>query len=408
MSLPDDVIVFNILTRLSAKSIIRFRCVSISWNSIITSPEFIKTHFDKAKSLSHNNRYLLYSPFIREKYDPKKFYFASCIELYITVFNSDRTLTEISKFELPFSHASMVSFCNGMYLCRNTNMTYEDNLLYLWNPCIRKFKKLLTPCSGYPFDKNHIVRVTQRSVLGLAYHSQNNDFKILRLVCYEGSNEYGQEHVTVTRVEAEVYTLSTDSWRSFVISVDSPNIGSIDDIDTSTPCKFVNGALHFMAYSWDRHQFIILSFDINDEKFRVRFREVIEPQKYLYSVRFLEVFKGSLALFFCDDEDASDDEDARTFHIWVMREDGAVESFNKKGVITDYVDRMVFLYNYFDTSLFSYDPESLEENNLGIPWCEWIHYTADFMENLVLIDQVKCHLYMKISLLKLLTPYMHY
>ena len=208
MSLPDDVVVF-ILTRLSAKSIIRFRCVSISWNSIITSPEFIKTHFDKAKSLSHNNRYLLYSPFILEKYDPKKFDFASCRELYITVFNSDLTLTEISKFELPFSHASMVSFCNGMYLCRNTIMTYDDNLLYLWNPCIRKFKKLLTPCSDYPFDKNHIVRVTVRSVLGLAYHSQNNDFKILRLVCYEGSNEYGQEHEK--RVEAEVCTLSTDS-----------------------------------------------------------------------------------------------------------------------------------------------------------------------------------------------------
>ena len=196
--------------------------------------------------------------------------------------------------------------------------------------------------------------------------------------------------------------MSTDSWRSFVISVDSPNIGSIDDIDTSTRCKFDNGALHFMAYAGDRHQFIVLSFDINDERFRERFREVMEPQKYLHSVRFLEVFKGLLALFF------GDDEDARTFHIWVMREDGAVESFNKKGVITDYVDRMVFLYNYFDTSLFSFDPESLEENNLGIPWCQWIHYTADFMENLVLIDQVKCHLYMKISLLKLLTPYMHY
>uniref|UniRef100_A0A2N9HZK4 F-box domain-containing protein n=1 Tax=Fagus sylvatica TaxID=28930 RepID=A0A2N9HZK4_FAGSY len=44
---------------------------------------------------------------------------------------------------------------------------YYNNVLYLWNPSIGKFKKLVTTSTG--------------GVHGFAYDSQNNDFKILRM-----------------------------------------------------------------------------------------------------------------------------------------------------------------------------------------------------------------------------------
>ena len=49
--LPHDV-VFDILSRLTVKSLMRFRWVSKSWNSIITDPIFITKHLNlnKAKS----------------------------------------------------------------------------------------------------------------------------------------------------------------------------------------------------------------------------------------------------------------------------------------------------------------------------------------------------------------------
>ena len=56
---PYDI-VYDILTWLPMKSIMRFRCVSKSCNSIITDPIFITTHLDKANSLSNNSGYLLY------------------------------------------------------------------------------------------------------------------------------------------------------------------------------------------------------------------------------------------------------------------------------------------------------------------------------------------------------------
>lgn len=57
-----------------------------------------------------------------------------------------------------------------------------------------------------------------RIALGLAYHSENNDFKILRI---------GEK---LEPAEAEVYTLSTDSWRRVVISMEGRN-GSIDGFE---------------------------------------------------------------------------------------------------------------------------------------------------------------------------------
>ena len=77
---------------------------------------------------------------------------------------------------------------------------------------------------------------------GFAYDSQNNDFKILRIMCY--SKWSGPK--TVQLAKAEVYTLSTDSWRRVVIPVGSLS-GYIHN-PQHKPCIFFNGALHSSIY----------------------------------------------------------------------------------------------------------------------------------------------------------------
>ena len=363
--LPYDV-VFDILTQLPVKSLIKFRCVSKSWNSMITKPDFIKTHFDIAKSLSHNNKnnnkgYLLYMP------ENDDFFFLLRKELCTVVCNSDRTFTEISRFQIPITHVRIVGFSNGMFCLHN----FYNNVLYLWNPSIRKFKMLPNPHLTHPSYRRRVV-------LGFAYHSQNNDYKILRILIFYNK-----------RAEAEVYTLSTDSWRKVQFEL---NIGSIDEIVESY-CFFFNGALHSIASSQD-YKFI-LSFDLNDE----RFREIMLPPNYLDGARqhsqSLAVFKGSLALIVLGEYLGGGRD---ICHIWVMREYGVVESWTKESVLVDGFEKFFcctdsgeLLIHTFQRGFVSYDPESLNWNKLLILRPPWLSYTADLMESLVLLDQVKCN-----------------
>jgi hypothetical protein len=192
---PYDI-VYDILTWLPMKSIMRFRCVSKSCNSIITDPIFITTHLDKANSLSNDNGYLLYMS--ERKYIPEKQDYSRFNEL-CTVVYQDQTLTEISRFEIPFTHISILGFCNGMFFLHK----YRKQILYLWNPSIRKYKMLSPHFTG---RYNGVVH-------GIAYHSQNNDFKILK-IAFQGS-------VTGIFALLMVYTMSMDSWRRVVVSLDS-------------------------------------------------------------------------------------------------------------------------------------------------------------------------------------------
>ncbi|KAK4581582.1 hypothetical protein RGQ29_024972 [Quercus rubra] len=373
----DDDVVFDVLTRVPVKSLIRFRCVSKSWYSTISSSIFITAHLHRAKSSSSNNNnnrgYLLYSPF------PNELNFSSYKELCTASYNSDRTLTHISRFRVPFSYDFLVSFCNGM-LCLNS-IRGRGNVIYLWNPSIRKFKKLLATPLTYPF---HDV------VVGLAYHSQNNDYKILRIVPYKESR--GSE---VPAIEAEIYTLSTDLWRRVVISVESfsgsgPSIGCIDDIHESF-CIFYNGALHSIACCGDYN--FILSFDVDDE----RFREILLPQNYLDGVcgqvECLTVFKGSLALIVFG---KTLPEGSDLCHLWVMKEYGVAESWTKKSLPIENVAQFfgctvngeLLIEKFNHCNILSFEPESLNEEILRIPELGCMIYTTDFVESLVLLDGV--------------------
>ncbi|XP_050260103.1 F-box/kelch-repeat protein At3g23880-like [Quercus robur] len=321
--LPEDVLE-DILGHLPVKSLTRFRCVSKSCDSIIIDPTFITKHLklnlNQSESLISTNThsgYLLYTTEDKNSSPSSK-------QLCTVVCNNDRTLTQVSRFEMPscFDECYIVGCCNGLFCIADDDLSH---IIYLWNPSIRIFKKLLAT----PFTDEDTT-----SIVGLAYNSQNNDFKILRIVSFYCRQE----------AKAEIYSLSTDSWRKVVISMESlrgyePNFGKIRRIDP--PCIFLNGALHTVAIT-SSHRFI-LSFNVNDESFR----EIMLPPNHLDldSVYVcwteLAVFKGSLAVFIYTD-----------YH-WVSS-------------VTYGLWRSMTA-----TGLVSIDPESRNQNILAIEDADW-------------------------------------
>nr|XP_023915986.1 F-box/kelch-repeat protein At3g23880-like [Quercus suber] len=366
-----DDLVYEILTWVPVKSLIRFRCVSKSWYSTITSHKFIKTHLDRAKSSSNNNNYLLYK---------SQRMSSSLNELCTVVHNSDRTLSEISRLQIPDYYIFIVGFCNGMFLSADDDSDY-GHVVYLWNPSIRKYKKLPPSHFIHTFGPSYYC-----FTFGLAYHYQNNDYKILKIF-YD--MEFLQQKVMPA--EAEVYTLSTDSWRRFKISVESSSgsrpIGSVDYLNESS-LLFFNGALHSIACS-EGYKFI-LSFDVNDE----RFREILLPQNYLdgVSLRFeaLAVFKGSLTLFVFGVSNLC--------HLWIMKEYGVVESWTKKTIqrkeAAEFFDCIVDgtckgeRYTFWPFWRLSFDPESLNKEIFRIPNAGCMINATNFVESLVLLDGI--------------------
>jgi len=247
-----------------------------------------------------------------------------------------------------------------------------SHIIYLWNPSIRMLDLLLATPST---DED------TRSVIGLAYNSQNNDFKILRLVSFF----WGQE----AEAEAEICSLSTDSWRNVVITMESlrgyePNFGTIGQFDP--PCIIFNGALHSVAIT-NRHRFI-LSFNVNDESFH----EIMLPPNDLDGVHVccteLAVLKGSLAVFIY-----TDDHWGVLCHIWVMEEYGVAESWIRKYMVPTILNSHFYgctdngeLLIKTATGLVSIDPESRNQSILAIEDADWVGCTANSMESLILLD----------------------
>ena len=115
--IPYDIIL-NILRSVPVKSVIRFRCVSKSLDSLITTPYFISAHLNHSNNKdSHDNGYVIHMPSVIDIYS------SSNNNRLVCTIASDCTFDKISKVVLPFDFlpgcSRIVGSCNGL-LCFTT------------------------------------------------------------------------------------------------------------------------------------------------------------------------------------------------------------------------------------------------------------------------------------------------
>jgi F-box interacting protein len=294
-----QVIEHDILLRLPAKSLIRFKLVTKEWCCLISSEDFVKTHLKWVNEIED----------IRCAQLAISTYKKNSLSLYtMDCDSSNRDLVKIDFEGYCHGRVKLVGSCNGLLL-----VYVPSNGLFLCNPSIREYKKI-------EFRTNH-----PNIIGGLGYDSTNKAYKAVITGNYiiTGSGSRGDNNWTCefSTTYVKIYNLKSDSW------------SEIDDFPyTFFHCEIpsmVNEAPHWVVLRGRDYRpitYVIIYLDLVNEKFK----EVPLPDCLLKdnSKRFeLGVLRGCLCISYKCDIDSY-------FEIWSMREYGVKESWTKLFVLT--------------------------------------------------------------------------
>ncbi|KAL3620058.1 hypothetical protein CASFOL_034970 [Castilleja foliolosa] len=285
---PDEIIM-EILTRLPVKALLKFKCVSKSWLSLISSPSFTKTHLINGLS---NKAYTHHRLFCISTNPTSHF-----TEFPLTFLLHDQADLAASDHAVPNPDIPMwiVGSCRGI-IC----VSLDEVNLVLWNPSIRKHRRVpylhLGPETGcYMKD-------------GFGYDELNDDYKVVAIL-------FGIFQECPFRVL--LYSLKANRWKR------------IEDFKHGVPldnsAKYANGKLHWLVKRGCQR--IIVSLDLASE----RYGEVGSPRdvdngcccctdtEIHNPCLTLGLFSGSLCLML--------DDHSSCMQLWVMKEYGVRDSW---------------------------------------------------------------------------------
>ncbi|KAI8566673.1 hypothetical protein RHMOL_Rhmol02G0060200 [Rhododendron molle] len=285
-NLPFEIII-EILLRLPVKSLLRFRCVSKSWCSVISQPKFAKTHLGLAsKDTSYAHHRLILTDWMYGVADVK-----SCSLYSILNEHSDTAVELDCPLTVPDFRLRFWGGCNGL-VCIST-----ESKVIIWNPSTRKSKRL--PDVG--------TRYSCMAMHGFGYDESTDDYKVVR---------YFPDK------EVNVYSLRTDSWRR------------IGDFPHSLPAyssgTFVNGALHWTTPTYPTlPKGILGSLDLAKEKYGevlqpLRFEQEVLPPMHRYLGYTHQILLAVLDGCLCIVRNRG-----CTTAVWAMKEYGVRESWTK-------------------------------------------------------------------------------
>ncbi|KAL9140674.1 hypothetical protein ABFS82_14G052700 [Erythranthe guttata] len=305
--LPDEIIE-EILHSLPSKSLLRFKCVSKSWCSFISSKQFIRRHLKKSNIDTDRANRRLVSSFRRSPdmvgfmssfrgpnttLDPR--YLRSLLndDIFATL-DSEHCCMVDSTYEF-----LIVGSCNGLVLITIEN----DHNLYIWNLCTREIKKI------------RYARLAFKKVYGLGYDECADDYKV---VCI----------FFITRKAAfqtEVYSLKADSWKK----IEHFDKGS-NYLPMCESGMLVNGRLHWLM-GHDDNYLVIMSLDLVEEKYEIVAGPENVPENIFFGPGLINL-GGYLCLI------TSSVKGQR--NVWVMIEYGQTESWTKIWTCSNFLDAM--------------------------------------------------------------------
>ncbi|XP_075108149.1 F-box/kelch-repeat protein At3g23880-like [Nicotiana tabacum] len=372
--IPEELMV-PIFSRLSPKSLLRFRCISRSWNSLISSSEFISLHtYCNILQKPPAGKIIRYFSLTQRK----EIYSIRLIDVLAGI------ETEF-KIGAPFNgivryYYRIVGLCNGV-LCLSDDLFVSENLLVLWNPMIGR--SITLPMSSLENLGNYML------VCGFGYAIKTRDYKVVRMAYARGDGGY------LVPPKVEVYALSSGIWKEFDGFI--PDNGVIEYFWTQA---VVCGKVHWTAYKITgeerRVENLIMVFDLNDEIFQeISLPEILvnEPPTNLTAAecrKSLVVYQYNTRIW------------SSSCSIWVMKQYGDTESWSMEynvalnhqqldhqrfGMILGFHNDTEILLTEISGMLTSYNPETQEKLHLDILGTRYSFYFGTYKESLALLDK---------------------
>ncbi|XP_074283750.1 F-box protein CPR1-like [Silene latifolia] len=290
--LPLEIILEEILPKLPAKSLLRFKCVSKQFQTLISSPSFIRRHLRHSLS-SATSRLLI-----------------TAVESGLHSFDLDSPENPLAPLPVPnLRDWSIIGSCNGLLLIRCG--PYNANFI-LMNPSTGFYTVI--PYDGGPAD---------RCSYGFGYDAINDDYKIVILQDWNGIN---------------VVNLKDKLWRNLDDELDDVPVGR----QAASVCH--NHLCHWLISCELQNKHRIVCFDLcienwtkdvplpdyKDNNFadnsgtlhfaHLLFEDCWEERK---DVTALHVLDGFLSVL------TQSNTDCNGYDVWVMKDYGIKESWVK-------------------------------------------------------------------------------
>ncbi|XP_074356032.1 F-box only protein 8-like [Apium graveolens] len=273
LSILLEELLVKILIRPPLKTVGQLSCVCRSWNQIISSDYFIKTHAHHHKSSSNVNKFVLIDypsnpTSIIEKHGIGSF---NVLESY--VYDAD----DIFGRDIDFNCLEIYGICDGvLYLFEGFCYWKRSNhRIFLWNPFLKKGKKL--PPLRFQLE------VEGKGFPCLCFRHCDDDYKVININSLQ--NVY---HVYI-------YSLSADCWK--FLKFDNPDHTYRFDIFQYPKVTLVNGVAYFVQKS-ESQDGRIVSFDLR--------REIIGyfnlPKDFDFKIDYImKEYSERIALVSCDE-----------------------------------------------------------------------------------------------------------
>lgn len=244
VELPEDLIFAEILTRLPVNSLTQFKSVSKTWNSIVSSPHFIKSHLNRTRSnpFVPSNCVFIKSPYFF--YILNYAAYDRCPDDY----RGEKGL--ISVKNLNFSDNGVNTFligsCNGLVcIGRSQISSFFEYRFKVYNPVMGHCYDVLDPLGNFGW----------KLIYGFGFVSSKDDYMLF----VGGLQRWSSENFVY------VYSLRFKGWKK---------VGIFDKTELSV-IRGGGGVLVNETLHWDMTQVrtssakkCICGFDLLDEAFK--------------------------------------------------------------------------------------------------------------------------------------------